>query len=136
MNQKIEVCTFFDCTATDIRSHKRSSDMSQEDWNYKRNQQRNWETLIQVISLRCQPLNISGPYIFTHEPSGHLTWNFSFETDRQDIFLKDNNPVGWLLDDCSGVPMLLGLGETNKDLFFTPYLVTNGDMPNIIFQIK
>ena len=136
MNQKIEVATYFDCTETGVRSHRRNNDTSPEDWNFKRNQQRNFETILQVISLRCQPLNIQGPYVFTEEKSGNLAWHFSFTTDRQDIFLKDNDPVGWLKIDCSGVPMLLGLGETKKDLFFSPYLVTSGDLINIFFQTQ
>lgn len=131
--QKIKVATLFDCTATDVRSYRRG-ELAEEDWNFKRNQQRNWETMLQCISLRCQPLNISGPYCFTNN-EGKLYWTFTFENDREDIFLQDGDPLGALKSDCHGVPMLVGLTESDRELFLTPYIITTGDRPNTIFDI-
>ena len=131
--QSFEVTTFFDCTATGVQNHRRSENLSNEDWNYKRNQQRNFETIIQCLSLRCQPMNINGPYVFKNN-DGQLYWKLKFETDKQDIFLKDNNPVGILELDCNHVPMIVGLDESERELFFTPYLITQGAAPNIFFQ--
>ena len=131
--QRFEVDTFFDCTATGVQNHRRSKNLSDEDWHYKRNQQRNFETIIQCLSLRCQPMNINGPYVFSNN-EGQLYWNFSFETDKQDIFLKDSNPVGILELDCNHVPMVVGLGESVRELFFTPYMITTGDNQNTFFR--
>lgn len=133
MIQRFEVATFFDCTETGVQNHRRSSDMPNDEWQYKRNQQRNFETLIQCISLRCQPMNIKGPYVFGND-DGQLYWTFSFETDKQDIFLLDRDPVGILKQDCNQVPMIVGLGESERELFFTPYLLTLGNSPNTHFQ--
>lgn len=66
---------------------------------------------------------------------GILTWNFSFETDRLGIFEIDSDPLGALLNDCNGVPMLIGLTENNPELFFTPYIITSGDVPNTVFTL-
>ena len=131
--QSFEVLTFFDCTATGVQNHRRSKNLSDEDWHYKRNQQRNFETIIQCLSLRCQPMNINGPYVFSNN-DGQLYWKLKFETDKQDIFLKDNNPVGILELDCNHVPMIVGLDESERELFFTPYMITKGSSQNTFFQ--
>ena len=132
MIQRFEVKTFFDCTATGVQNHRRQNDMPHDEWRFRRNQQRNFETILQCISLRCQPLNISDPFVFS-ESDGKLCWNFSFETEKQDIFLLENDPVGILKNDCNQVPMIVGLEETVKDLFFTPYMITLGKHVNTVF---
>ena len=57
MNGSIEVITQFDITPTDVKSYRRNSELDDAEWNYQRNQQRNFETILQCISLRCQPMN-------------------------------------------------------------------------------
>lgn len=132
MLQRIEVHTFFDCTATGITNNRGSGSEDPDSWHRLRNQQRNWETLVQCISLRCQPLNITGPFTFTNHEN-QIFWSFMFEIDRSNIFLKDGDPVGLLKDDCNGVPMIVGLDESERELFFTPYLITKGKNPNTHF---
>lgn len=131
--KRIEVSTLFDLTRTDIKSYRRNADLDDETYNFKRNQQRNYETVLQCISLRCQPLNIQGPFVL--ESEGDKIWQLSFETDRDDIFLQDKDPFGVLKKDFNGVPMIVGLEETRKDLFFTPYLITEGKSANTIFKL-
>ena len=64
--------TFFDITATGVTGHYKSSrvpfnDLSnvtiedERSWNYARNQQRNWETITQLIGLRTQISQIENP---------------------------------------------------------------------------
>ena len=130
--QKIEVATFFDCTNTGVVGHRRNIELNGDEYQFQRNQQRNWETLLQCISLRCQPLNISKVYSNIHE-SGKMYWKFGFETDREDIFSSGNDSLGLLKKDCQGVPMIVGLEESEKELFLTPYLITGGDACNIFF---
>jgi len=130
--QKIKVSTLFDCTKTGVRTYRIHS--HDQEVVFKRNQQRNWETLIQCLSLRCQPLNIVGPFTFS-EGENELFWQFTFETDRDDIFSNDVDQLGLLKEDCNGVPMIIGLTETRKELFLTPYLITAGDHPNTIFEL-
>lgn len=132
--QTIELVTFFDCTRTNVVHHKKSELLTPEEWEFRRNQQRNYETVLQCISLRCQPLNIQGPYVFTNQDN-QLYWNIRFDTDKQDIFLKKDNPVGILIDDCHYVPMIIGLTESEKELFFTPYMITHGTNRNTYIRL-
>lgn len=131
--QKISVATMFDCTNTGIRSYRRGN-LQIEEWTYKRNQQRNWETMLQCMSLRCQPLNINGPFIFSNKDNQKY-WEFWFESDKEDIFLLNDDPLGALKADCHGVPMLVGMDESFKELFLTPYIITTGDNPNTFFML-
>jgi len=54
MTQRIMITTTIDITPTGVRN--KSDD---PDWLLKRNQQRNYDTLVQVIGLRTQPLTES-----------------------------------------------------------------------------
>lgn len=77
---------------------------SQAGWHRSRNQQRNWETLLQLISLRCQPFDISEPQ------RDHDRWTFTFEVDTPGVF-GNNEDFFALYADCDGVPMITGLCE-------------------------
>ena len=133
MIQRFKITTFFDCTATGVQNHRRSKNLSDEEWHFQRNQQRNFETILQCVSLRCQPMNIQGSFVNSNN-DGQLYWSLLFESDKQDIFLLDQDPCGILKQDCNHVPMIIGLTETERELFFTPYLITQGAAPNIFFQ--
>ena len=75
---KIQGRTLFDCSPTGITGHFRSSQIpfedrvgqsirNIEDWNRARNQQRNWETLQQMISLRAQPYILQVPQVIDNQ---------------------------------------------------------------------
>lgn len=132
MRMAIAGWTYFDCTATGVKGN-RPSELDSNDWFIKRNQQRNWETIQQCISLRCQPMNLS--LTSTQIWNEHRVWCFSFETDRDEIFLLDKDHLGLLLQDCQGVPMIAGLEETWRESFLMPYFITHGDKQNIWFEI-
>ena len=119
---KIRCTTSFDITATGVTGHYRpgrvpfrdsSGQMitNERDWNRARNQQRNWETITQLISLRTQ-VNMPGVPVLTDQ-----TWSFEFEVESNTIFASHTDPLGVLKNDCYHVPMLLGpvelLNETN-----------------------
>lgn len=80
-------------------------------------QQSNYNTLIQTIGLRANIDKSVDPRIETGrlpEPfTGKGTyWTFEFEIERDDVFLKDDNPVGLLSDDLHGVPIIANLNNT------------------------
>ena len=136
--------TYFDCTNTGTRSYYKPTRIpyvddhgqhieNEEDWIHSRNQQRNWETILQCLSLRCQPLNL-GP-VEKSLQGDQCVWTFAFEVDRDEIFALDNDPLGELKKDCHGVPMIVGLTETWKSGFLMPYLITHGTNTNIGFDI-
>lgn len=134
---RINCRTLFDVTATGVRSHYRESQIPFEDaagqhitnldqWNRARNQQRNLETLHQIISLRTLPENIS-------LPTNNNAWCFEFDVPNTDALGDD---LSLLLADCAGVPMITGLGESetpgsylqpNINIWFSVVVLNNDE---------
>jgi hypothetical protein len=111
MAYSICVLTDFDCRPTGVTGHFRTSALPFEDqagqpitdlesWNSSRNQQRNWETILQLIGLYTQPQRISS----VRMEQGR--WEFDFETDFDDVFRLNDDPVGLLKQACRGVPII------------------------------
>jgi len=100
-------------------------------------QQSNFNTLLQAIGLRA---NISSD----HNPKveeGRLPspwkgrgkyWTYDFESERADSFLDGDNPVGHLVNDLEGVPIIDGLNNTAD--FDIPVFKTKGENFNTIVQ--
>jgi hypothetical protein len=132
------VCqTLFDITATGITGHCKMTRMPFKDragqqiydvasWNKSRNQQRNWETITQILSLRTQLFDLTEP---VSDTTG-TRWMFEFETESEGIYGPNSDPVQILREDAEGVPMLTGL-RNMADV--EPYLVTQGSRQNIWF---
>jgi hypothetical protein len=111
MTLSVRVTTDFDCRPTGITGHFRPNVLpitdqqgqaitDQATWLRSRNQQRNWETLMQLISLYAQPLRVSPVRLEQRQ------WQFDFDTDQEDIFRLDTDPVGRLKQSCNGVPVI------------------------------
>jgi hypothetical protein len=135
---KIICRTFFDCSATGVTGHFRPSQVpfndrvggvirDQPSWIYARNQQRNWETLNQLISLRTQPLSVTD--------MGHSngTWSFEFEVESGLVYSASGreDDITVLVNECEGVPMIVGLKETQTQ---HSVLITQGSDQNIWFD--
>ena len=136
---KIHCRTYFDCSPTGVTGHYRVSSIpfkdftgknieNQSQWNYARNQQRNWETINQLISLRTQPNNI--------EPAKkqNNAWEFTFEVDDPFVYsiTGESGNIGSLINESHGVPMITGLEETKN---IDPVLKTSGPEQNIWFVV-
>ena len=125
---KIQVRTLFDITATGVTGHYKSSRNkfnSIDDWNRARNQQRNWETITQILSLRTQIMTIINPICNNNH------WEFDFESESN-VWNDGTDPVGVLKSDCEGVPMLRELAN-NPDI--NAVLTTEGPRQNIWFEL-
>lgn len=148
MFTSINCYTLFDITDTGIRSHirsvkfpmkdKRGNQISNEkEWDCSRNQQRNWETLLQVISLRTQPLRIIGPrkvsVAWKNSEERVYAWKFTFESEHDGVFDDGNAKLGHLIDDANGVPMIVGLTEYVK---LTPQIMTKNNLVNTYFEVN
>jgi hypothetical protein len=109
--------TLFDCTVTGTTGSFRPSQIPYQDgggaeilnqagWNRSRNQQRNWETLLQIMQLRSQ--------IEVMEPAEKHAdgWHFVFAVDNHMVYGAD---LSELYRDAEGVPMITGLGEPAMD---------------------
>ena len=121
---RIVCSTTFDITATEVRSNFQAHRIPFRDatgrvindlttWQRARNQQRNWETMNQIISLRVLPQNISLPVLSCRD--GIKYWTFDFEIDQSAALEIDGDPVGELKRDSYGVPMIAGLDESTLE---------------------
>lgn len=118
--------TLFDITATGVTGHYRpATQLNSADWNRARNQQRNWETLQQIISLRTQIFNLDTPV----EHNGR--WTFEFEVETAGVYGPATDPTTVLRQDAEGVPMMADLNNSTK---LPPMLVTAGADQNIWFE--
>lgn len=120
MTLQVRCTTRFDITVTDVRNNFSRSRLPFCDatgkmiedataWNRSRNQQRNWETINQVISLRILPENITKSYKIVE--NNQSWWVFEFSVAQEAAIEFDLDPVGMLYKDCQNVPMLIGLDE-------------------------
>lgn len=103
-----------------------------------RNQQRNWESLIQALSLKTQIEIVIYPekvenFNFTHSEifgsfysSIQTVWAFGFYSES-DIYTED-----LLNTDCDEIPIITGLEETAK--FLLPLTHTSGTLKNLYFM--
>ena len=118
---RIICSTRFDITATEVRSNFQANrmpfldaagNMIQDisDWQRSRNQQRNWETMNQLISLRSLPTDITIPVLEIQDEV--KTWTFVFNIDNTASLEINGDPVGELKRDSIGVPMITGLNES------------------------
>lgn len=134
---KIVCSTLFDITATGITGHFKPSRVpftdsngqvihNELEWHRARNQQRNWETISQLISLRTQVFDASSPV----EDNG--SWTFEFEVETPQVFSDGVNELGLLLTDCNDVPMVTNLNETKTQ---SRSLYSAGPDQNISFNI-
>lgn len=116
---KIRVRTLFDCSNTGVTGHFQYGKLpfndrtgavisNEDDWHRARNQQRNWETILQIISLRAQPINITNTVKIDN------SWQFEFEVEAQGVYSVNEDPhnLASLYTDCNGVPMMTKLNET------------------------
>jgi hypothetical protein len=135
---KIACRTVFNCMVTGVTGHFKPSQIPFQDragqliddqatWNLSRNQQRNWETLLQVIGLGTQPTVITLPY---HEDG---CWHFEFETATDGVYSVSGDPINLdaLYQDCKNVPMIVHIDEQTQH---TPVLCVEGIDQNIWFE--
>jgi hypothetical protein len=134
---QIKCRTLFDITATGVTGHLNLAKLPLTDrtgrgitdadsWNRARNQQRNWEALTQLISLRTQVFELVEPVIEQD------SWYFEFQTESE-IFNDGADPVGVLKADAHGIPMLR---ELDNSPGIDPILVTSGARQNIWFTAE
>lgn len=113
----------------------------------ERDQQRNWETVLQVLNLKTQPIIVEGPEQvqgidfkkhtglvncfgeFYHEfPYPQTLWAVKFASEQEDVYSIEE-----LYKDFDQVPVILGLNETAR--FMLPIFHSYGSLKNIhLFQ--
>lgn len=108
--------------------------------NLERNQQRNWETLLQCIGLRTQPQNIQSPVQYENidlsemnfgnfYTGEHRVWSWQWTVELDNVYDLPGFPMGGLLQDLEQVPIITGLNETAR--FMLPIFYPYGTIKNI-----
>ena len=134
----IKIRTLYDCTQTGTVGRPRQESFpltdragfkinSLEDWSRSRNKQRNFESLIQVVSLRTQPFDITTP---TFNIDNNC-WEFSFVIEFDNIYSIGDDDLAGLRADFSNVPMITNLEEK---LPLSGFIVVDGENQNIWFE--
>lgn len=127
--------TLVDITNTGVT--KFSPEISKE-----RNQQRNWESILQVLGLRTQIFEIHQEHTyqsvkkfeFGSEYKGqHNVWQFKFSVEFENLYRVADNSVDVLEKDFEQTPIIVGLEETAK--FPMSLLYTSGAEKNIYFKL-
>jgi hypothetical protein len=149
MSFRITCHTLFDITQTGVLNRARpASEENVAQWIYKRNTQCNFDTILQVVSLRSQPEEITKPekieirfddfenfgFLFAQvENETYPCWKFSFAIQHPSVFDDGINELGALYRDCDGVPMILCDTEWSK---LPAFLDVSPELKNIYFVVQ
>lgn len=143
---KIRCRTLFDITNTN-QSNRRGLLENEPDRDAvkQRMQQANFETILQIVSMRSQPENITTPVLVSTKfgadsPWGSAyrskkpvnSWEFEFTVNYKQVFANEHDKLGALLQDCRGVPMIKDLTEWHS---IETTLNVSPELRNIIFEI-
>ncbi len=148
MRTIIRCHTLFDITSTGIGSRKTPINIAPEkanEWEMDRNRQNNFDTIVQVISLRTQPEEITKStkkevdfksedkfgFLFEQEEKQN-SWYFDFTIFYPGVYNDGINELGYLYQDCEGVPMLKVGTEWEK---LPNFLDTTPELRNIYFEV-
>jgi hypothetical protein len=131
--QRVECYCLFDITPTGV-THNRPG-AGDANTQRARNQQRNWDTMLQLASLRTQIFNVTGPEQVDPATSpfaqDRRAWRFSFEIEPESQWLVDGDEFWVLRHDSEGTPMITGLTESPG---LEPAICVLGDEPNVIYS--
>jgi len=101
---RIKCYTTIDITETGIKHVSQNSSPEQRT---RRNQQRNWETFIQVISLRTHVEILSKPTISQEKSTPEVNvFEFEFLVESDDVFATADNQLGLLIAEAENIPVI------------------------------
>ena len=61
-------------------------------------------------------------------------WRFDWRTERENLYQKDGDPIGFLKDDFHLIPYIKGLNEAMEQQYAV--FNTQHPGPNIVFHLK
>jgi len=147
MSHRIRCYTLFDITYTGVMNRSKPNQDDIEGWLNKRNTQCNFDTILQVISLRSQPEVVKMPvktemtpeefnlFGFLFEPiedEVSYCWKFEFEIQHTSVFENGLSSLGALYNDCTGVPMIQCAGQISG---LSALIDTTEELRNIYFEV-
>lgn len=120
----------------------KTNEVSGQADNKRRNQQRNWETLVQVLGLRSQLIHLGDPEILNIDVTNtnfgldfagtQRVWMFKFGIEHDGVYADEHYSHGALEGDFINVPIILGLDETAS--IRSPTFTVSGLQKNIYFE--
>jgi len=142
MAHRIRCFTLFDITETGV-ANRNKPDNNDKMWLHKRSTQCNFDTILQVISLRSQPEVVAKPsrveisnfdyFGFVYEKTEtSRCWTFDFEIQHSSVFQDGISELGALYNDCDKVPMIL-LDDQSE--LITSSLNISPELKNIYFEV-
>jgi len=146
MSFTVSCYTLFDITQTGIvnRSQPKPDD-DPEAWLHKRNTQCNFDTIVQAISLRSQPENITTPIVnkikfdefenfgfLLENDEQVICWTFDFDIQHPSVFNDGVSELGSLYSDCDSVPMIKTKTAWNN---LPAFLDSSDELRNIYFKV-
>ncbi|CAB4125225.1 hypothetical protein UFOVP181_90 [uncultured Caudovirales phage] len=104
--------------------------------------EQNFNTVLQTLGIRANvsytsnptPVEVSGRVVGFDTDTIIRVWRFDFSTERDFLYEKDGDPVGYLKEDFHLVPYINGLSELMEQNYavFNPY----NPGANIVFHKK
>lgn len=145
MSYTISCYVLFDVTPSRVASKYRA-DMDAE-MVYQRNTQCNFDTILQVISLRSQPEVTKYPekievafdddrfgFLFeAEEDKKYPCWVFEFEIMHHSVFDDGVTELGALYSDCDNVPMIKCGTEWTE---LPSFIDSTDELRNIYFKVE
>ena len=136
MTQSFSLVTLVDISNTKVIDSRFTNTI-------KYNQYQNLHTVLQIIAMRCQPLNYSVVELSPRIPKSlglgnnikgkHKLWRLEFETDRSSPWINNTDELYYLKQDFNGMVFIDNLSNT-YDFANGPFFVTEGPLTNIAFQ--
>tara|TARA_B110000858_G_C17433355_1_gene306456 strand:- start:78 stop:503 length:426 start_codon:yes stop_codon:yes gene_type:complete len=128
--------TLVDVThSNEIRSKKNNT--------FQYHQQQNYNTLVQTIGLRSQPINMVTTRLLTQDVAEygfgkrykglHTVWRIDFSIEHTDVFKFKGNDMYHLMNDCDGVAIITKLEETTE-IKTKCFETINKNYVNILFN--
>lgn len=107
-----------------------------------RYKEQNFNTVIQTLGLRSNiwynhgpiPIEVRGRLVGFNTEDIIRVWRFDWYTERKNLYLLDEDPIGYLKQDFNLVPYIKGLDERMEQHF--AMFVTDPDNNNIVFHLK
>ena len=147
MSFTVSCYTLFDITQTGVINRSRPGpEDDPEVWLNKRNTQCNFDTIVQAISLRSQPEDITdttqtkikfsevedGGLLFEDDDTEINCWSFSFSVQHPRVYHDGITELGSLYSDCDQIPMI----KTNTAWSKLPaFLDSTDELRNIYFKV-
>ena len=136
----LEFYTLVDITETRIYRNNKLEGAAQIDWDKRRNQERNWQTVLQLLGFRSQPLDIESPMCLKNQNFKDYQFGINFSKYENLSVWKGSCHFSSLVrlesikSDFDNIPIITGLNESVK--FENSLFHTTGDNVNIILISK